>query len=79
MDVAALNSRVVMEMKPVPVVIGTKDGAKTEAAKEVRHVLFYYLSSSSSSSSTSSSSTSDNSTSISCMIVVGFAAIHGKL
>ena len=66
-----------MEMKPVPVVIGTKDGAKTEAAKEVRHVLFYYLSSSS--SSTSSSSTSDNSTSISCMIVVGFAAIHGKL
>jgi hypothetical protein len=36
MDVAALNSRVVMEMKPVPVIMGTKDGAKaTEAAKEV--------------------------------------------
>ena len=28
MDVAALNSRVVMEMKPVPLIIGTKDGAK---------------------------------------------------
>ena len=35
MDVAALNSRVVMEMKPVPVVVGNKDGVKSDAAKEV--------------------------------------------
>ena len=36
MDVAALNSRVVMEMKPVPLIIGTKDGAKaSDKPKEV--------------------------------------------
>ena len=35
MDVAALNSRVVMEMKPEPVKVGVKDGAKAVEIKEV--------------------------------------------
>lgn len=36
MDVAALNSRVVMEMKPAPLLLGTKDGAKaSDKPKEV--------------------------------------------
>lgn len=33
MDVAALNSRVVMEMKPAPMIIGTKDGAAKTSDK----------------------------------------------
>lgn len=36
MDVAALNSRVVMEMKPAPVKVGVKDGAKAAENKEVQ-------------------------------------------
>jgi magnesium-transporting ATPase (P-type) len=34
-DVAALNSRVVMEMKPAPLTLAAKDGKKSEAALEV--------------------------------------------
>jgi hypothetical protein len=35
MDVAALNSRVVMEMKPVQVIVGKKDGNNSTDGKEV--------------------------------------------
>jgi hypothetical protein len=35
MDVAALNSRVVMEMKPVQVIVGKKDGNNNSDGKEV--------------------------------------------
>jgi hypothetical protein len=38
MDVAALNSRVVMEMKPVQVIVGKKDGNNNSDSKEVRRV-----------------------------------------
>jgi hypothetical protein len=37
MDVAALNSRVVMEMKPEQVMVGKKDG-KNANGKEVRNL-----------------------------------------
>jgi hypothetical protein len=39
MDVAALNSRVVMEMKPVQVIVGKKDGSNNSDGKEVYRIL----------------------------------------
>ena len=37
MDVAALNSRVVMEMKAEPPKVSVKDGAKASESKEVQY------------------------------------------